>query len=90
MSDQIADYVLLGAALSHQCDDSQITMFWLCREGRAALQARAMERWNPVMLGSGIPTMANVFAMAASGRWRANAGCTREHRRPPTRLPNQG
>ncbi|MHB1594569.1 MAG: hypothetical protein ACYCO9_13280 [Streptosporangiaceae bacterium] len=53
-SPRSADYALLGAALSHQCDDSQITLFWLCREGRAALQARAMGRWNPVMLGSGV------------------------------------
>ena len=31
---------------------------------------------------------ANVFALAVTGRPRANARCTREHRRPPTRLPN--
>jgi hypothetical protein len=40
---QIADYALLGAALGHQCDDSQISLFWLSREGRTALQVRAME-----------------------------------------------
>jgi len=40
---QIADYALLGAALGHQCDDSQISMFWLSREGRTALQVRATE-----------------------------------------------
>jgi hypothetical protein len=38
-----ADYALLGAALGHQCDDSQISLFWLSWEGRIALQVRAME-----------------------------------------------
>lgn len=46
-SPQIADYALLGAALGHQCDDSQICLFWLSREGRTALQVRAMEGRNP-------------------------------------------
>jgi hypothetical protein len=34
---------VLGAALGHQCDDSQISLFWLSWEGRIALQVRAME-----------------------------------------------
>ena len=45
---QIADYALLGAALGHQCDDSQISLFWLSREGRTALQVRAMEGGSQV------------------------------------------
>jgi hypothetical protein len=45
--EHIADYALLGAALGHQCDDSQISLFWLSREGRTALQVRAMEGRNP-------------------------------------------
>jgi hypothetical protein len=44
---QIADYALLRAALGHQCDDSQISLFWLSREGRTALQVRAMEGRKP-------------------------------------------
>jgi len=47
-SRRIADYALLGAALGHQCDDSQISLFWLSREGRTALQGRAMEGRNQV------------------------------------------
>ena len=43
-----ADYAPLGAALGHQCDDSQISLFWLSREGRTALQGRAMEGRNQV------------------------------------------
>jgi hypothetical protein len=45
---QIADYALLRAALGHQRDDSQISLFWLSREGRTALQVRAMEGGSQV------------------------------------------
>jgi hypothetical protein len=43
-----ADYALLRAALGHQRDDSQISLFWLSREGRTALQVRAMEGGSQV------------------------------------------
>jgi hypothetical protein len=45
---EIADYALLRAALGHQRDDSQISLFWLSREGRTALQVRAMEGGSQV------------------------------------------
>ena len=45
-----ADYALLRAALGHQRDDSQISLFWLSREGRTALQVRAMEGRKPGVL----------------------------------------
>jgi hypothetical protein len=34
--------------LGHQRDDAQISLFWLSREGRAALQVRAMEGGSQV------------------------------------------
>ena len=43
-----ADYALLRAALGHQRDDSQISLFWLSGEGRTALQVRAMEGGSQV------------------------------------------
>ena len=33
--------------MGHQCDDSQISLFWLSWEGRTALQVRAMEGRKP-------------------------------------------
>jgi hypothetical protein len=45
---QSADYALLRAAVGHQRDDSQISLFWLSREGRTALQVRAMEGGSQV------------------------------------------